>query len=462
MMDLIIKEILELFKIELTQEELHERLLNYHENDIARTFEYLSDKELKRLYKCFSEQELADIFSYLEDPQRYIDNLNKEQVADLIELMDTDDAIEVLEELNDETRQEIIELMDEDVIEEIELINSYAEDEIGSYMTNNYIVINKNDTIKQAMKQVVEGASSNDNFSIIYVLDDDATLYGTIELKDLIKARATESLEDIIKKSYPVIIDKEVTSEVIKKIKEYEMDSIAVVDEKNSFLGVITTNDLLEAIDDELSDDYAKLAGLSSEEEFDESTFKSVKKRMPWLCILLILGLIISIVMQGFEKAIVAVPVIVFFQSMILGMGGNVGTQSLAVTIRVISDVDVKGKNVVRLVFKELKIALLNGLIIAVISFAVVSLYLYLTKTVIDESNGFYIFDIFKTAMVVSLSLVISMLLSGLIGTIIPITLQKFKIDPAVASGPFITSINDIAAIIIYYGITLIVFSYLI
>lgn len=461
-MDLIIKEIIELFKIELTQEELHERLLNYHENDIARTFEYLSNKELKRLYKCFSEQELSDIFSYLEDPQRYIDDLNKEQAADLIELMDTDDAIEVLEELNDETRQEIIELLDENVIEEIELINSYAEDEIGSYMTNNYIVVNKNDTIKQAMKQVVEGASSNDNFSIIYVLDNDSTLYGTIELKDLIKARATESLEDIIKKSYPVIIDKEITSEVIKKIKEYEMDSIAVVDEKNIFLGVITTNDLLEAIDDELSDDYAKLAGLASEEELDESTFKSVKKRMPWLCILLILGLIISIVMQGFEKAIVAVPVIVFFQSMILGMGGNVGTQSLAVTIRVISDVDVKGKEVFKLVFKELKIALLNGLIIAVISFVVVSLYLYLTKTIIDEANGFYILDVFKTAMVVSLSLVISMLLSGLIGTVIPITLQKFKIDPAVASGPFITSINDIAAIIIYYGITLIVFSYLI
>lgn len=461
-MDLIIKEIIELFKIELTQEELHERLSNYHENDIARTFEYLSNKELKRLYKCFSEQELSDIFSYLEDPQRYIDDLNKEQAADLIELMDTDDAIEVLEELNDETRQEIIELLDENVIEEIELINSYAEDEIGSYMTNNYIVVNKNDTIKQAMKQVVEGASSNDNFSIIYVLDNDSTLYGTIELKDLIKARATESLEDIIKKSYPVIIDKEITSEVIKKIKEYEMDSIAVVDEKNIFLGVITTNDLLEAIDDELSDDYAKLAGLASEEELDESTFKSVKKRMPWLCILLILGLIISIVMQGFEKAIVAVPVIVFFQSMILGMGGNVGTQSLAVTIRVISDVDVKGKEVFKLVFKELKIALLNGLIIAVISFVVVSLYLYLTKTIIDEANGFHILDVFKTAMVVSLSLVVSMLLSGLIGTVIPITLQKFKIDPAVASGPFITSINDIAAIIIYYGITLIVFSYLI
>ena len=166
--------------------------------------------------------------------------------------------------------------------------------------------------------------------------------------------------------------------------------------------------------------------------------------------------------MRVFESAIVAVPAIVFFQSMILGMGGNVGTQSLAVTIRAISDEEISKKEVNRLVLKEIRIAFFNGLLIGLISFVVVSLYLSLTKTVIDPSIGFNIFDIFKTSGVVSLSLLISMMISGLIGTLIPIVLQKCKIDPAVASGPFITSINDIMAIVVYYGITLIVFAYLI
>ena len=376
--------------------------------------------------------------------------------------MDSDDAKEILDELTEEDRNEILELMDEEVVDDIELLTSYDEDVIASYMTNNFIAIKKDYTIKQAMKTVVEEASTNDNFTIIYVLNEDDTLYGTIELKDLIKARATDSLEDIIKKSYPSIVDMTNVSDALILVKDYEIDSIPIVNDKNVLLGVVTTNDLLEVIDDELSDDYAKLAGLTSEEELDESTFKSVKKRIPWLCALLVLGLIISLVMRVFESAIVAVPAIVFFQSMILGMGGNVGTQSLAVTIRAISDEDISRKEVARLVFKEIRIAFFNGLLIGVISFVVVSAYLMLSNTVIDQNIGYNVLDIFKTSGVVSTSLLISMVISGLIGTLIPIVLQKCKIDPAVASGPFITSINDIMAIVVYYGITLIVFAYLI
>lgn len=461
-MDEILQEIINIIKETTDLNVLHDLLYSYHKNDIARSFEFLNDEELEKVYQTFEEQDLAEIFTYLDDVKEYIEDLEIEEAADLIELMDSDDAKDVLEELDEEDRNEILELMDEEVVEDIELLTSYDEDVIASYMTNNFITIKKDFTIKQAMKTVVEEASTNDNFTIIYVVNEDDTLYGTIELKDLIKARATDALEDIIKKSYPSIIDITRVEDALILVKDYEIDSIPIVNKKNVLLGVVTTNDLLEVIDDELSDDYAKLAGLTSEEELEESTFKSVKKRIPWLCALLVLGLIISLVMRVFESAIVAVPAIVFFQSMILGMGGNVGTQSLAVTIRAISDEDISKKEVNRLVLKEIRIAFFNGLLIGLISFVVVSLYLSLTKTVIDPSIGFNIFDIFKTSGVVSLSLLISMMISGLIGTLIPIILQKCKIDPAVASGPFITSINDIMAIVVYYGITLIVFAYLI
>lgn len=457
-MDLNITEILKLIDQSTSYQELHNNLSHYHENDIANIFEYLSEKQLKKIFKAFSEQELSDIFSYLEDPNKYINYLNKEQAADLIELMDADDAIEVLDELSEEAKDEIIKLMSEEVVSDIELINSYEDFEIGSYMTNNYITISKDASIKQAMKKVVDEASNNDNFTILYVLNEDDTLYGTIELKDLIKARSTDLLESIIKKNYPVILDKEEISSASKKIKEYEIDSIAIINEKNIFLGVITLNDLVEVVDDELSDDYVKLAGLQGEEELSESTFKSVKKRLPWLCALLVLGLIISVVMKGFEKAIIAVPVIVFFQSMILGMGGNVGTQSLAVTIRTISDDNITKKEIFRLIFKELRIAFFNGVLTAIIAFFVVCIYLYFTKTIVNDAVGFNFIDISRVGFVVAVSLLVSMVISGLIGTVIPIILSKCKVDPAVASGPFITSINDITAIVIYYGIAIIVF----
>ncbi|MBR6517341.1 MAG: magnesium transporter [Bacilli bacterium] len=461
-MEEILQEIIELIKSTSDPVILYDLLSHYHKNDIARSFEYLSPEELENVYKAFDEQELSEIFSYLEDVKEYIEGLEVEQAAEIIELMASDDAVEVLEELDEEDRNEILELMDEEVVDDIELLQSYDDDVIASYMTNNYIAVKKDYTIKQAMKTVVEEASRNDNFTIIYVVNEDNTLYGTIELKDLIKARATDNLEDIIKKSYPSILDLTKVQEALIEVKEYEIDSIPVVNSDNVLLGVVTTNDLLELVDDELSDDYAKLAGLSSEEELEESTFLSVKKRIPWLCILLLLGLLISMVMGIFEGAIKAVPAIVFFQSMILGMGGNVGTQSLAVTIRAISDTEITRKEMFRLIFKEIRIAFFNGLLIALISFVVVSLYLIISKTEIDPSYQSQYIPIFKTAAVVSSSLIITMVISGLIGTLIPIILQKCKVDPAVASGPFITSINDIMAIVIYYGITLIVFATLI
>ena len=461
-MEEILQEIIELIKSTSDPVILYDLLSHYHKNDIARSFEYLSPEELENVYKAFNEQELSEIFSYLEDVKEYIEGLEVEQAAEIIELMASDDAVEVLEELDEEDRNEILELMDEEVVDDIELLQSYDDDVIASYMTNNYIAVKKDYTIKQAMKTVVEEASRNDNFTIIYVINEDNTLYGTIELKDLIKARATDNLEDIIKKSYPSILDLTKVQEALIEVKEYEIDSIPVVNSDNVLLGVVTTNDLLELVDDELSDDYAKLAGLSSEEELEESTFLSVKKRIPWLCILLLLGLLISMVMGIFEGAIKAVPAIVFFQSMILGMGGNVGTQSLAVTIRAISDTEITRKEMFRLIFKEIRIAFFNGLLIALISFVVVSLYLIISKTEIDPSYQSQYIPIFKTAAVVSSSLIITMVISGLIGTLIPIMLQKCKVDPAVASGPFITSINDIMAIVIYYGITLIVFATLI
>lgn len=441
-----IQELLELIRSKLSSETLEEELLNYHENDIAKVLSFLTLDERLQLYKKINPELLSEIFSYLDNPKEFLDELSNEKAADIIEGMDTDDAIDVLEEFEDEERQELIELMDEEIVEDIKLIQSYDDDMIGSKMTTNYIAINKDSSVRQAMKKMIEEASENDNISIIYFIEEDETFYGAIDLRDLIIAREKDNLIELIKTSYPYLVATELVSDCIGKVQEYALESIPVLDENNKLIGVITSDDIVEVVQEELTDDYAKLAGLTDEEDLHESILESVKKRIPWLMILLGLGLITSILISSFENVVSTLPLIVFFQSLILSMAGNTGTQSLAVTIRIISDNNVTNKEIIKLIFKELRVGLLNGILIGSVSFIVVFAFLYLFEDLEFINN-------LKLATSVSVSMLVSMLVASIAGTIIPVIFKKCKIDPAIASGPLITTLNDVIAVVIYYGL---------
>ncbi len=199
-------------------------------------------------------------------------------------------------------------------------------------------------------------------------------------------------------------------------------------------------------VEDELIDDYAKLAGLLSEEDLLEPTFKSIKKRLPWLVVLLFLGMIVSSTIGLFKNTVASLPIIVNFQSLVLAMAGNVGTQSLAVTIRVLMDEDVGGRQKFLLVLKEMRVGLFNGIIIGLISFVLVGGYL---SIICGEANSLS----FSVSFCTALAMAISMLLSGLFGSLIPIIFKRLKIDPAVASGPLITTVNDLVAVVSFYSL---------
>lgn len=449
-----INEVLEIIRGNLDSKKIKERLLNYHENDIAQVFPYLSKNERLKLYKIIDKDTLSDIFSYLEEPSEYLEELSNDVAADIIENMDADDAIDLLEELDEDDRQELIELMDKEAVNDINLIFSYDDDMIGSKMTTNYISINKNATVKQAMSIMVKEAAVNDNVSTIYFTDNDGTFFGVMDLRDLIIARDGQPLIDLIKTSYPYLKATDLVSDCINQIHGYALDSIPVVGDNNRLVGVITSDDIVEVVQDELTDDYAKFAGLTEEEDLKEPIRKSIKKRLPWLLILLGLGLLTSVLISSFEVVVAAIPLIVFFQSLILDMSGNTGTQSLAVTIRVLSDDNVSKKDVRKLIFKEFKIGFLNGLLIGLGS--LVAVFLFLNFFISRNQNIDYNF---KIAFSVGVSMWGAMLIASLSGTIIPVVFKKFKIDPAVASGPLITTINDVIAVAVYYGLTWILFS---
>ncbi len=447
-------ELLDIIRSNLSSKQKKEKLSNYHENDIASVFPYLSKSERLSLYKILDPDSLSDIFSYLDEPGEYIDELSNDAAADIIENMDTDDAIDILQELDDENRQELIDLMDKEAVEDIKLIASYDEEMIGSRMTTNYIAIHKKSTIKQAMATLVKEAAVNDNVSTLYFVDDDEIFVGAMDLRDLIIARDGENLEALIKTSYPYLKATDLVSDSIAQIQSYALDSLPVIDDLHHLVGVITSDDITEAVQNELTDDYVKFAGLTEEEDLKESIFKSIKKRIPWLLFLLLLGIVTSVLISNFEVVVATIPLAVFFQSLILDMSGNTGTQSLAVTIRVLSDENVNKKQVAKHILKELRIGIIDGFIIGAISMLAVFIFLFFFIS--KEQEAAYNL---KIALSVGVSMFVAMFVASLSGTIIPIIFKKCKIDPAVASGPLITTLNDIIAVVIYYGLIWILFS---
>jgi len=442
-------DILDIIRSGKSDEEVRLLLEDYHDNDIAAVLDKLTAQERERLLRVLGNEGMSDIVPYLEDAGEYISELDAKEAADIIEQMDADEALDVLEELDESVRRELYELIDdEEIKEDIEKIDSYGEDEFGSKMSTNFIAISGNMTVKQAMRTLIAEAPENDNIYTLFVLDGEGRFCGAIDLKDLIVARSDTPLDELIYRNFPYVYDRDGISENIERVRGYSEDLIPVISrETGALLGVITSVDLLEIVDEERGDDYAKLAALSSEEERDEPLSRSIRKRVPWLIVLLFLGLAVSAVVGLFEGVVSELPMIVAFQSLILGMAGNVGTQSLAVTVRALGlGEKLSVRRQLTIIFRETRVALLNGVLLGAFSFAIVGAYLLVI-------GGASAAVAFSTAACVGAALCFAMTISGFTGAAIPLCFCRLGIDPAVASGPLITTVNDLVAVVSYYGL---------
>ena len=440
-------EIVSIIRSGLPDEEIIEKLHDYHDNDIARSLETLTKEERIHLYNILDPEWVSEIFTFIEEPEDYIEEIGIDKLAAVINEMDSDDAVDLLEEIDESVKEKLRPILHEDVKADIQLIHSYDDEEIGSLMTTNYICMKKTLNIRQAMRELIVQAGENDNISTLYVVDENNKFSGAIDLKDLIIARENDDLDDLISYSYPYLLDFEKISDCIEKIKDYAEDSLPVLNDKKEIIGILTAQDVIEAVDDEMGEDYAMFAGLTAEEDLKEPLKDSMKKRLPWLIILLGLGMLVSSVVGIFEQVVTTLPIIMTFQSLILDMAGNVGTQSLAVTIRVLMDESLTGKQKLQLVFKEMRIGFCNGLLLGVLSFAVIGLFIFLFK-------GKTMMFAFSVSACIGIALLLAMLISSAVGTCIPLFFKKIHIDPAVASGPLITTVNDLVAVITFYGLS--------
>ena len=439
-------EIADILRSNLTPRKMQERLLQYHENDIAAALELLKKDERMRLYSILQTDTLASVLEYAGLLEEYMGELSIRKRVEILSRVEPGTAVEYLAQLEKAERNVLIELMDEDVRREITLLSSFDEDEIGSRMTTNYICVRSGVSVREAMHELIEQAADNDNISTLYVVDEEDMFVGAIDLKDLIIAREGTRLESITMTSYPYVYANEQIEDCIERMKEYSEDSIPVLDADNRLKGVLTSQDITQLVDDEMGEDYARLAGLSAEEDLQEPLKRSIGKRLPWLMVLLGLGLVVSSVVGMFEHVVAHLTLIVSFQSLILDMAGNVGTQSLAVTIRVLMDEQISGRQKLFLIGKEARVGLVNGLILGMLSVVCIGLYLVALK-------GQTVMMAFSVSLCTGIALLVSILLSSICGTAVPLAFKKMNVDPAVASGPLITTINDLVAVVSYYGL---------
>ena len=292
-----------------------EDLKDFHAGDIAAAMSGMSEKERGIIYRLLDIDTLSEVFEYAdEDALEYIGELDPKKAAQVLERMEPDDAVDLLKASDPKQSRAFIELMDSDAKKDIMALAAYDEDTIGSRMTTNFVTVGNSLTIQEAMKSVVSQAAEHDNVSVIYILDEHGVYDGALDLKDLIVARQNTSLEEIVSTTYPYVYADEKIEDCLPTLKDYSEESIPVLSDDNHILGVVTLQDVMETMDDEMNEDYAKLGGLSAEEDLEEPVKLSMKKRLPWLMLLMYLGLIVSSVVGMYEQVVAKLTMIMAFQ----------------------------------------------------------------------------------------------------------------------------------------------------
>ncbi|WP_394356363.1 magnesium transporter [Staphylococcus delphini] len=426
-----------------------EEFLALHSYEQSEYFEVSDDDVRQKMYRFLSPEEVSEFFENLEideeDYEALFETMNATYASQVLEQMSYDNAVDILNQLSKKKIASLLMLMNREEAKEIKALLHYDEDTAGGIMTTEYISLTINTPVHEALMRVKDQAPDAETIYVIFVVDEDKKLVGVISLRDLIIAENDAYIEDIMSErviSANVADDQE---DVAQTMRDYDFIAMPVVDYQNHLLGIITIDDIVDVMDEEASEDYSRLAGVSDIDSTDDTIFQTALKRLPWLLILTVLGMITASILGSFEETLEKVALLAAFIPIISGMSGNSGTQSLAVSVRNISTGDIKEKSKIKLALRESGSGFLTGITCA-ISLSLIIMLLY---------GQPYL------ALIVGTSLTIAMTVGTTIGSVIPLVINRLGIDPAVASGPFITTINDIVSMLIYFGLATTFMSYL-
>jgi|TARA_R110002096_G_scaffold126532_3_gene273662 magnesium transporter len=421
--------------------ELYEDVIQeLHPADVAEIVDEISIESAKKLLSEIGGERAADILIELDEDLRaelISDYSGKEIARDLVDNLDTDDAADIIHELDEDLQREVLEnIEDPEHARDIADLLVYPENTAGALMGTELIKVNKKWKVMQCVREMRLQAEEVEKVHAIYVVDDDEKLLGTLSLKKLLTTSLKNPIEEVFQEKVQSVNVTTEAEEVANKMQKYDLVVVPVVDPLGRLVGRITIDDIVDVIRDEAKEDYNLASGLTDEVESDDGIITITRARLPWLLIGLFGGIMAASVIEQFDGALASVPKMLFFIPLIAAMGGNVGVQSSAIVVQALASKSFMG-NISDRLFKEIGVALLNG---AICGLLIIGASLFL---------GYGI----DLALTVGFSLLAVILVAALVGTFVPIVLDKYKIDPAIATGPFITTTNDILGLFVYFSI---------
>lgn len=409
-----------------------------HPTDLAEVFHELSPAEAKYLYTLFDEERAAEVIAWLDEDYRekFLAQLSSREIAEqFVENLDSDDAADIIGELPEERQREILsEIQDLEVASDLVDLLKYDEDTAGGLMAKELVRINVNWDRDKVIEEIRKQANDIDNVYTVYVTDDDGKLLGILPLKKLLIEPESVRIEDMYIDKIQKVEVNQSKEDVSALMKKYDLVVVPVVDGIGRLVGRITIDDVVDVLQEEAEKDYQLMSGLTENVESDDKIWILTRARMPWLLVGLVGGIVGSRVISTYEDQIQIHPEMAFFTTLIAAMGGNAGVQSSAIIVQGLANNTLRRGDTWAKFFKEFAVALLNGLVCAAAIFA----YGYFTEGL-------------SLAVTISTAMLTVIIVASILGTFIPLTLNRFKIDPALATGPFITTMNDITGIFIYF-----------
>lgn len=430
-------------------DQFRDEFLSMHNYEQSEYFEDTDENNRQKIFEFLSPKEVANFFDQLdiddEDYEELFDKINANYASHVLEEMSYDNSVDILNKLSKPKVASLLTLMDKDEANEIKALLHYEEDTAGGIMTTEYISLKTTTPVKEALMHVKEQAPDAETIYVIFAVNEAGQLVGVLSLRDLITAENDSYIEDVMSERVISVNVADDQEDVAQVIRDYDFIAVPVIDYQTHLLGIITIDDILDVMDEEASEDYSRLAGVSDIDSTSDSVIKTASKRLPWLIVLTFLGMITATILGSFEDTLSQVALLAAFIPIISGMSGNSGTQSLAVSVRNISTGEINEQSKFKLALREAGSGFLSGLVCSVVLFLII-VVIYRQPLL---------------ALIVGGSLTCAMTVGTLVGSMIPLIMNKFKIDPAVASGPFITTINDIVSMLIYFGLATSFMSYL-
>ncbi|WP_010255941.1 magnesium transporter [Myroides injenensis] len=444
------KESIQLFEdliAEKNEKELLHIFKDIHYADIAEIMNELSDEEAIYIFDILDSEVTAEILLELDENvrEKILRNLSPKEIAEELDELDTDDAADIISELPEDKKGEVLsELEDLEHAKDIVELLRYDEDTAGGLMAKEFVSVNENWSVLTCVKEMRKQAENVSRVHSIYVIDNQGRLKGRLSLKDLLTTSTTTHISDVYIRNVDSVKTDTKDIEVARIMQKYDLEAIPVVDEMGRLVGRITIDDIVDVIKEEADKDYQLAAGISQDVEANDSILTLTRARLPWLVLAMIGGFVAVNVSRSFEGAMEKFGVLFFFTPLIAAMAGNVGVQSSAIIVQGLANNTITGSIWKRL-GKEVTLSLLNGLLLAILMMI---------------GSHFLLGVDYIIGITVSIALISVIIIASLIGTFVPILLNKYGVDPALATGPFITTSNDIFGILIYFSIAKVILGF--